>query len=144
MSKFKLKPESKKDLEAVTKKINRLHVELNAQRRIFKEIRSGGGSSEFEWPVDELLRQLKIKLETDVGEIQRYVTVMHRYNERIVQIQSMQAALKEKIESSIDSGVQLARKLEQAWLKADEELDKIFENRKKKALEEKLKKQKDE
>jgi len=80
IGKLRKHPEKKQELELIIKKLNKFHVELNAQRRMFRDIRNGGGSAEFEWPVDELLRQLKIKLETDVGEIQRYVSVMHAYN----------------------------------------------------------------
>ena len=66
---------------------------------------------EFEWPLEDLLRQLKSEMEKDIKEISGQIAHMRDTKNLLSNIQSYQSVLQKQIEYAINNGQQVQQKI---------------------------------
>ena len=66
---------------------------------------------EFEWPLEDLLRQLKTEMEKDIKEISGQIAHMRDTKNLLSNIQSYQSVLENQIEYALENGQQIQQKI---------------------------------
>lgn len=66
---------------------------------------------EFEWPLEDLLRQLKTEMEKDIKEISGQIAHMRDTKNLLSNIQSYQSVLENQIEYALENGHQIKQKI---------------------------------